>query len=365
MLRSPSSRSWGAVRTGALLACLASTACSSSESTPADSPDAASPGTAGLATSGSADDADPGQSSDGFPGETSGEGGSTSGFDDEADESSSGGEPLPPPEVGDFAPCPVDPPPGWIFCEDFETARDPAAVFFDYHDADGAFVIAEDGGASGIRAMRARFRPQHEGAGFLSIAFGENPVAASDRPGYEGDEKFDEIFWRFRLKTEAGWPDVGPGQLTQVSALAQENWAQAMVAAVSSAEADVTLVGQGRSCVVGSSVPCEGFDDSEKLAPLGMLPGSTRVYATEASGDWQCIEVHVRLNDPGMPNGLFEYWVDDVRENGRENIDWRGTWSEYGLNLISIENFWPGGPPQELDRWVDDIVVSTSPIGCD
>jgi hypothetical protein len=45
-------------------------------------------------------------------------------------------------------------------------------------------------------------------------------------------------------------------------------------------------------------------------------------------------------------------------------IDWRGAWTEYGLNLITIENFWEGGPPVELTRSIDDLAIATVPIGC-
>jgi hypothetical protein len=298
-----------------------------------------------VSTSGDADD-------DGF---TTGEGESSGGDDD------GGTEPAP--EVGPHALCPDELPEGWIFCEDFEDS-DPFEVFFDYVDGEGNFVPEHFGGASGVGAMRAHYREGSEAAGFLSVSFGTNPINGADRPGYAGDTHFDEIYWRFRVKMQPGWPDVGPHNLTRVSAFAQSDWGQAMVAAITSDGDQVPLRASASTCVDADQVACSGIDDAASLEPLGAFVGTTPVFSSERAGRWQCVEAHVRLNTPGNTDGVFEFWVDGEREAGDTNLDWRGNWTEFGLNLLSIENFWAGGAPADLDRWFDDLVISTAPIGC-
>lgn len=314
-----------------------------------------------------------GGSSDGAPSPSSGGDGST-GVEDETaggtggDFGSSGELPSDtssPTNVGPFAKCPDELPEGWIFCEDFEEAYNPAAVFFDYADSDGNFVPTFDGGASGIGAMQAHYREGVEGAGFMSVSFGVNPINIDGRPGHASDETFDEVYWRFRVKMQEGWPDAGPHNLTRISAFAQSNWGQAMVASVSSKGDEVQLEASAASCVQKGEVACAGIDDVQALEPLGTLIGETPVFSSGRGGQWQCIEAHVRLNTPGDVDGVFEMWVDGELEGASEGVDWRGSWSEFGLNLLSIENLWVGGAPADLDRWFDDLVISTQPIGCD
>ena len=138
-----------------------------------------------------------------------------------------------------------------------------------------------------------------------------------------------------------------------------------MVAAIGSNGDDVTLLGSGSSCVEQSTVECSGVDDATELKSVGLLQGFAPVFSAERSDRWQCIEVHVRLNTPGQADGAFEFWVDEDLENSNLAVDWRGEWAEFGLNLLSLENFWVGGAPATLDRWFDDLVISTEPIGCE
>ncbi len=300
------------------------------------------------------------------------EGGSTGGYDDDADETSAAGgssggdgtgsEPTPP--SGRFASCPEELPEAWIFCEDFEALLDPGSVFFDYVDGEGNFTRSSDGGASGIGAMKAHYREGVEAAGFLSISFGQNPINSAGRPGYADADTFDEVYWRFRVKMQPGWPDAGPHSLTRISAFAQSDWGQAVVASIASADDGVVLRASGSTCVEAGEVPCTGID-ADLLEPLDTLQGQTPVFSSDRAGAWQCIEAHVKLNAPGTADGVFEFWVDGNLEDTRDEIDWRGNWADFGLNLLTIENFWVGGAPADLDRWFDDLVISTQPIGCD
>ncbi|MBV1860034.1 MAG: hypothetical protein KUG77_16595 [Nannocystaceae bacterium] len=286
---------------------------------------------------------------------TDDEGGSTSGASADSG---------PSPKAGPHPTCPDELPEGWIFCEDFEGVYDPSLVFFDYVDAEGNFAPTDEGGASGVGSMKAHYREGVEGAGFMSVSFGSNPINTADRPGYRDDDNFDEVYWRFRVKMQPGWPDAGPYNLSRISAFAQSDWGEALVASVGSDDADVTLRASASSCVHNNEVECEGID-ADALVPLGTLSGTTPVFSAARAGQWQCVEAHVKLNTPGQEDGVFEFWVDGELEASRAGMDWRGTWAAFGLNLLSIENFWLGGAPADLDRWFDDMVISTGPIGCE
>ena len=62
-----------------------------------------------------------------------------------------------------------------------------------------------------------------------------------------------------------------------------------------------------------------------------------------------------RLNTPGVSDGVFEFWVDDELQNSSHDLDWRGTWTEYGLNLVTVQNSGtaarPGSPRVGSTTW--------------
>ena len=281
----------------------------------------------------------------------------TGGAGDDGD----GSAELPP----NAAPCPDPLPDGWIFCEDFEQLENPSDVFFEFQDNEGRLLVVDDEGASGSRSLRATYETGKQSAGWVSIVFGRNPIVYGARPHFAPDRDFDEIYWRLRVKMQAGWPDVGPHRLTRLTAFAHADWAQALIANLSSNGSDVTLLGEPASCVLDGLVPCSGFNDLDGLRLLSPLLGETPIFSKGMSGEWHCVEGHVKLNTPGVSDGVFEFWVDDHLEDGAYDVNWRGTWADYGLNLVSIENFWTGGAPGDLSRWVDDIVIATEPVGCD
>ena len=275
-----------------------------------------------------------------------------------------GGAPPPPTGEGEFSGCPQPLPPGWVLCEDFETIRDPAEVSLDYQEVDGAFVMVDGVGASGTRAMEVTYREGEQSAGWMVLSFGTSPLEHGDRPTHAPQTSFSDVYWRLRVMTEPGWPDVGPGQLTRTVSFAADDWTEAVVAHLRSSGEGVNLEAAPVTCVSGSEIACVGYDDQSSLEPLGPLPGEAPVYSESMSGQWVCVEGHMRLNTPGLADGVLEFWVDEERQAGRDDLDLRGSWTEYGINALVIENRWPGGAPESLRRWIDDVVISTEPIGC-
>jgi len=93
---------------------------------------------------------------------------------------------------------------------------------------------------------------------------------------------------------------------------------------------------------------------------LGQITGST----TMEPNRWYCIEAHVKLNTPGLNNGVFEFWRDDVLQASRSNLNWRSSWTEYGINTVMFSDYWNETSPQEQERYLDALVISTKRIGC-
>jgi hypothetical protein len=72
----------------------------------------------------------------------------------------------------------------------------------------------------------------------------------------------------------------------------------------------------------------------------------------------------VRLNDPGQSNGVFDLRINDQLEAQRAGLNWVGSYSDYGMNAVFVENYWNDGSPVTQDRFIDNFVISTRPIGC-
>lgn len=255
--------------------------------------------------------------------------------------------------------------PDWIFCDDFESEASLVGNerYFEYNNNNGDFVPQAGVGVDESRGMKVAWQAGEVDAGSFSLGFGRNPSNYMNKNVRSG-ENFREIYYRMYLKNESGWQG-SPAKLSRASVIARSDWSQAMIAHLwSSDSGNVTLAIDPASCVENGVVQCNGWNDFNNLTWLGIRSGVTPIFSSEQSGQWKCIEVHVRLNDPNQSNGIHEFWIDGERQARSTNLNFTGTYTEYGLNYLAFENYWNSGSPKEQRRYFDNIVVSTSPIGC-
>ena len=254
--------------------------------------------------------------------------------------------------------------PEWIFCDDFESDRPLVGEgrYFEYGDNGGDFVRLGGAGLDGSYGMRTRWQAGEVGAGGMKLSFGRTPNAYMDR-GIRPGEDFREIYYRMYLRHQPGWQG-SPAKLSRATVFGNaDTWSQAMIAHLWSDDAGRLLIDPA-SCVRDGRVDCEGYNDFDRLNWLGFKAGQTPIFSTEDAGAWRCVEARVRLNDPGKANGVHEFWIDGRLEARREGLDFVGTYTDYALNAVFFENYWNAGSPREQERYFDNIVVSTAPIGC-
>lgn len=253
--------------------------------------------------------------------------------------------------------------PATIWYDDFDTG-DVRSRYYEYSDNKGDFVPVdyEKYGLRG-RSLRARFQKGEVGAGGMKVFFGDNPAATAGkrhllrRPG----EHFREIYWRIYVKHQRGW-EGSPAKLTRATILAGPNWSQAMIAHHWSAGPYLTL--DPASGIKNNRLVTTKYNDFPNLRWLGNKPvGRYPIFSTEESGHWVAVECYVRLNSPGRRDGEFTAWIDGRLDSTRRNLDWVGTWDRYGLNAVFVENYWNRGSPKEQERYFDNFVISTKPIG--
>lgn len=274
--------------------------------------------------------------------------------EDTSDSSDTGEDP---PSVG----CPDRLPRDWILCEDFESVTDPGAEFGTWSNIDGALAIEDGPARSGRRSYRVEHRPEADWGGWLDLRFGEGPPGGTvHRPG----ETFDEVWVRFWVRRDRTWTSGGFGDLVEVQALAADTGAIA---------ADGTVLGPtgaaaarliAWSCIHDGALLCDGDDwvDAD-LRALDYEDGSAPIFGADTAAAWQCVEVHMRLDAPDRP-GELDIAVDGAPDQALAGLPWLGTWSDVGINNVRLSSWWPDVPMTML-RHIDDVVVATSPIGCE
>jgi len=257
-----------------------------------------------------------------------------------------------PPEYG----CPDQLPQDWIFCSDFDGDA-PEAAFSAWEPGDDRMAIAAGEGLVRSSALEFRHEPGIVWSGRAAVHFGDTPRDGDTQ--YADEETLDEVWVRVFLRTEMGWPALGPGDLLSVDIEADdgEGTVAAVRASIYSPMIDEVLGVHPQRCFTGTDPGCGGG------MSLGALEGATAVYGEPRAGEWQCIEMHVRVDDGGS-NGQIELFVDEQLDAMRDDYAFVQGWSGNRWNSLQITGSWDGGPPQPLRRWIDDVVISRAPIGC-
>jgi len=254
------------------------------------------------------------------------------------------------------------PQPSWIWCDDFE--QDRLGSYFEYNDATGGFARVPNVGVGNSNGMRVRFAQGQVDAGWLHLALGKVP--AGFRPVDAGTAIYRDVYWRLYVRNQAGWVGGGGYKLSRAVSFASSNWAEAMIAHVwgdPPATGALYLDPASGTDAVGNLLSTK-YNDWANLHWLGAQGGQTPLFDASHVGQWYCVEAHVRLNDAGLANGVFEYWINGSLEARESALNWLGAFGTYGINAVFIENYWNSGSPAAQERYLDNIVVSTQRIGC-
>ncbi|MFZ1654365.1 MAG: Ig-like domain-containing protein [Candidatus Moraniibacteriota bacterium] len=264
--------------------------------------------------------------------------------------------------------------PTWLWCDDFET--DESASWFDRNGAT-TFLRNASAAQSGSFGMRATY-PATTGvanAGDFKIAFGSAPV--TPKVDTADNTKYTEIYWRTFIKTSANWLPGTGAKFTRATGFVASDWTQSFITHWwDSSTSGVMMVDpasgvcrgglkpNGTTVCTNNTVITSGWNDFNNLYWLGGDNGTLPVFANARANTWQCIEGHTKLNTAGSSNGLEELWVDGTLEAQSAGLNLVGTYSTYGINVFSVENYMNAGTDQSQYRDWDNLVVATTRVGC-
>ncbi len=253
-----------------------------------------------------------------------------------------------------------------IWYDNFESNTTLNTNYVEYVNDSGEFapITSESLGGSG-RSMRVRWQAGEVGAGNLKKTFGRAPGGYLQGPASRPTEDFTEVYWRQYVKMQEGWTG-NPSKLNRAISFAKSDWSQAMIAHIWDGSPTGIKTDPVSGVNSASQVVTNGYNDFGNFTWLGGNGASSsnaQIFNTAESGRWVSVEGRVKLNTPGQSNGIFQLWVDGQLEASRTNLNWVYSWDDYGINAVFLENWWNNGSPVEQERYFDDFVISTAPIG--
>ena len=205
--------------------------------------------------------------------------------------------------------------------------------------------------------------------GSLHLAFGKTPSAYM-KPVDAGTAKYRDIYWRFDLRLHPDWTGGGADKLTRATILSSDRFAQAAIGhlwsgALPGSDPERLYLDPASGTDESGALRTTTYNDFPRLRWLGAAGGHTPLFSQTNIGTWFCIEVHMKLNNGDAGDGVLEYWIDDRLEAQRSGINWIGSYRDYGINAVYLEQYWTSVPFAHVQqRYFDNFVVSTARIGC-
>lgn len=254
----------------------------------------------------------------------------------------------------------------WIWCDDFDTDR--TASYYEYSDAGGNFVRQAGVGINGSTAMHAHYTQGTVDIGYLHLAVGKTPSSYL-RPVGAGTATYRELYWRLYVRYAPGWTGGGGNKLTRAVSMAKADLSEAAFAHVWSGQdgtagANQLYIDPASGTDSAGNLLTVGYNDFAHMRWLGARGSTLTLFDSAHIGPWYCVEVHAKLNDPGSANGVMQLYINGTLQAQDTGMNWVGDFTAYGFNVVMLENYWNAGAPRNEDRYIDNFVVSTQPIGC-
>jgi len=289
----------------------------------------------------------------------------------------------------------------WLFHDDFESgdfSRYGAYVKAGKNGPD-QFIPQQGIGLGGTQGMRAEFR-EADGSdytnGALHVFFGAVPAGSSEFKSVAAQgEYLTEVYARFYFKCDENWDFGGADKLCRMTAMQGSNYSQSVIAHLwSTGHRDegarptghflaldiatgVDIIGGNAQTLreggvnypaTNSRLLSSKYNDFPNLSWTGGKRIPIPFFDADHVGKWYCIEMHLKLNDPGKSNGLCEVWVDDQLQVSFTDRNWIGSCEVglgkfFGINAFFLENYCNNGVKGNQVRYFDNLVISREKIG--
>ncbi|WP_405230060.1 polysaccharide lyase [Lentisalinibacter sediminis] len=250
-----------------------------------------------------------------------------------------------------------------IWCDDFEDSDLPpsgniADNYYDYQPENGRLKRVTTRARNGAYSLQQEYlETGDKSAGYFFRTFGRSPVSTLSH----NDRTFRQIFWRMFVLHPDGF--IGfPSKLSRATVFATADRAQAMIGHIwiDGSNRDSWILDPASGTDAFGNLQSTKWNDFPNLRWLGQVKSTAPIK----TGQWQCVEAKISLNSPGLSNGDFAMWIDEELVATKNNINWLGSYSDYGINAVMFESYWGEGSHVAQTRYIDSIVIAESRIGC-
>jgi hypothetical protein len=247
--------------------------------------------------------------------------------------------------------------PGVILCDDFEDGWDPSWI--------------EDGGDVRLVADAA---VAGEGAQAIELATYDGQQSSKLIQQFDD---VDEVYIRFDVRYDEAYDNTGGSHGPILGGSTSPPWGLLGTAGVAPAGDDHFVLNfEPLGPPVGEGGDLGFYAYFVNMQPDGNGDFWGNVFRSEmrpapvvVPGQWHCAEYGLTLNTPGdNDDGVADFWFDGVHHGHFEGFQWR-TIEGLRLNtfvLDSYNHFNDGPLPADAPNLVryDNVVISTSPVGC-
>jgi hypothetical protein len=252
----------------------------------------------------------------------------------------------PPPDDGGSVPpaasC-TDPPANAFFCDGFETDL---AGWTDVQTRSGNMKIQTGVVANGSSALAADLVPGDSGV-YASHYFGDHPLLGSG-----AGASLDEVYLAGYVRFDSAYLQQG-GKVFQIAIF--EGWQAGYPGPNSWAPTYILLnVDAGGRAIFGDLHRKTSGDSWREMQP-------NLASVTIAPDRWVHVTFHVKLNTPGSSDGVFEVWIDGQQTVRYTNVNFRDSYTQYGINNVMISSLY-SSPDVPMSLYWDDVVISGEEI---
>jgi hypothetical protein len=247
--------------------------------------------------------------------------------------------------------------PGIIWSDDFEAAGPLNPRYQDVGGNGGRFASTDGAGIGGSRGIRQQYDSGQVSAGWAWRFFG-------DHPSVRGAQQ-REVWTRFYHRFDTGFIGVPP-KMARMGTFGWDDWTLAFMAhywwATRGANRGRAVADVASNIALGSDQPIErGYNKLSRWLPVAV--SSFNADTVPNKGRWICYEMRVKLNDPNVANGEYDYWADGQRIISVRERNLVAGYAARGINAVQLDTYWNEGSPRAQSRFYDNFVIATRPIG--
>jgi len=204
----------------------------------------------------------------------------------------------------------------------------------------GTEIVVDSTAPNGTHSLRFNFR--------TGCCDGAAPDIVTPNPEFWPDE--EEIYVQFYLKYSSNWVDQA----------ATNKWVYIWFGDTLN-KPNLPIMGHSQRYPKGSWAVLQAPPTDPAYYEQIWVSNKDFTY-----GVWHKMVIRVKMNTPGVANGILQMWQDDVLVLNASNGFFRKSGEKFGITSFQMTPVYGGGgstPPADQYMWFDDVIVQTTPFG--